>query len=88
MGEERNGDVVNEIEQVRWGKVGKWIVHIINTTLNLIQTQSYDFRFSSSLHSYTRKQLTRIRISMIAGTINEIIKISLGITAILIPGKL
>ncbi|CAD8124625.1 unnamed protein product [Paramecium sonneborni] len=88
MGEERNGDIVNEIEYVRWGKIGKWIVHIINTTLNLIQTQSYDFRFSNSLHSYTCKQLTRIRISMIGGTINEIIKISLGIGSILIPGQL
>ncbi|CAD8123044.1 unnamed protein product [Paramecium sonneborni] len=88
MGEERNSNVVNEIEQVRWGKLGKWIVHIINTTLNLIQTQNYEFRFSSSLHSYTRKQLTRIRISLIASTINEIIKISLGIGAILMPGQL
>lgn len=39
---------------IRWGKVGKWIVHLINKALNVTAKLSYDFMFSSSLHSFTR----------------------------------
>ncbi|CAD8101612.1 unnamed protein product [Paramecium primaurelia] len=79
---QKMGYIVNETEQVRWGKIGKWLVHLINKTLNLIQSLSYDFRFSSSLHSYTRKRLTKIKIYMTIGSIVEIIKIMLGIGAL------
>ncbi|CAD8092654.1 unnamed protein product [Paramecium primaurelia] len=69
----------NQIEKVKWGKIGKWLVHLINKSLNIIQSLNYDFRFSSSLHSFTRQSLTKIRIYLIIVSIIEIIKIFIGV---------
>ncbi|CAD8119315.1 unnamed protein product [Paramecium sonneborni] len=72
------GSMTNLIEQVKWGKFGKFLVHLINKTLNIISSLSYDFRYSSSLHSYARKSQMKIKFYMIGCSIVEIIKIVLG----------
>ncbi|CAD8108981.1 unnamed protein product [Paramecium primaurelia] len=59
------------IETIKWGFIGKFIIHIINKLLYIFQGSLTEFRMSSQLQKHLRRQMNRMKIFYIIGCLVE-----------------
>ncbi|CAD8198342.1 unnamed protein product [Paramecium pentaurelia] len=59
------------IETIKWGFIGKFIIHIINKLLYVFQGSLTEFRMSSQLQKHLRRKMNRMKIYYILGCLVE-----------------